>query len=79
MIADCGLLALDDPSLKEERVGGGEDPYEDFPMDEDRDTENPQVALEIARVVRDVGNKLFKEGKTEDALYKYESEFLLVP
>jgi peptidyl-prolyl isomerase D len=58
----------DDPKAKLE------DPYEDYPSDEDRDTENPEVALEIAKAVREVGNKLFKEGKVDEALQKYESE-----
>lgn len=60
----------DDPSAQ------SGDPYEDYPVDEDKDTEDPKVVLEIARVVREVGNKLFKEGKTEEALQKYQSEFL---
>jgi len=81
VIADCGEISWDDPSLKEDAdaaAAAAEDPYEDYPVDEDRDTENPEVALEIAKVVRDVGNKLFKEGKTEEALNKYESEFSTV-
>lgn len=74
IIADCGVLSPTDPSLQEDPRAGLEDPYEDFPEDEDRDTEKPEVALEIAKAVRDVGNKLFKEGQTEGALQKYESE-----
>ena len=53
-----------------------EDPYEDYPEDEDRDTDNPEIALDIARAVREIGNKLFKEGKIEEALQKYESTFI---
>ena len=49
------------------------DPYEDYPIDEDRETEKPEVALKIAKDVREYGNKLFKEGKTEEALQKYQS------
>jgi len=41
-------------------------------VDEDSDTEKPEIALEIATAVRELGNKLFKEGKTEEALKKYE-------
>ena len=52
--------------------------YEDYPEDQDpvdgQDIgEKPEVALKIAREVREVGNKLFKEGKYEDALHKYQS------
>lgn len=50
------------------------DPYEDYPIDEDRDTENPEVALQIAKVVREVGNRLYKEGKVDEALQKYQSK-----
>jgi peptidyl-prolyl isomerase D len=74
IISDCGVLPPDDPSLKEDPTANLEDPYEDYPTDEDRDTENPEVALEIAKAVRDLGNKLFKEGKADGALQKYESE-----
>jgi peptidyl-prolyl isomerase D len=42
-------------------------------MDEDSNTENPEVALQIAKDVREYGNQLFKEGKTEEALQKYQS------
>ncbi|KAF8199467.1 peptidyl-prolyl cis-trans isomerase [Pholiota molesta] len=72
IIADCGELSPDDPSLKEAPEAQADDPYEDYPVDEDRDTENPEIALEIAKAVREVGNKLFKEGRTEEALQKYQ-------
>jgi peptidyl-prolyl isomerase D len=49
------------------------DPYEDYPIDEDSKTENPEVALKIAKDVREYGNQLFREGKTEEALQKYQS------
>ena len=42
-------------------------------MDEDSNTENPEVALQIAKNVREYGNQLFKEGKAEEALQKYQS------
>jgi hypothetical protein len=42
-------------------------------MDEDSNTENPEIALQIAKDVREYGNQLFKEGKTEEALQKYQS------
>ena len=78
VIADCGELSPDDPSLKETPAAEVDDPYEDYPVDEDKDTENPEVALQIAKHVREVGNKLFKEGKVEEALQKYQSELDLV-
>lgn len=77
-IADCGVLSPDDPSLKEDPESLTGDPYEDYPVDEDRDTENVEIALQIAKAVREIGNKLFKEGKTEEALQKYQSEFRIL-
>lgn len=71
-ITDCGQLSPDDPSLSIPAGGAGaEDPYEDYPEDDDRDVQDPQVALKIAQEVRELGNKLFKEGKAEEALQKY--------
>ena len=77
VIADCGQLAPDDPALRESSTGDG-DVYEDYPEDQDpvdgQDVgEKPEAALKIAREVREVGNRLFKEGKFEDALHKYQS------
>lgn len=72
VIADCGVLSPDDPSLSETATADNGDPFEDYPEDEDRDTDQPEIALEIAQAVREVGNKLFKEGKTEAALEKYQ-------
>ncbi|KAG6840300.1 hypothetical protein C0991_007661 [Blastosporella zonata] len=71
VIADSGVLSPDDPSLAEVAVTDG-DAYEDYPDDEDRDAQKPEIALEIAKAVRELGNKLFKEGKTEQALNKYQ-------
>ncbi|KAF9484054.1 peptidyl-prolyl cis-trans isomerase [Pholiota conissans] len=72
IITDCGVLSPEDPSLKEDPEAQAGDPYEDYPIDEDRDSENPEIALQIAKAVREVGNKLFKEGRTEEALQKYQ-------
>ncbi|KAF5325184.1 hypothetical protein D9619_009909 [Psilocybe cf. subviscida] len=72
VIADCGQLSANDPSLTEESAQDSSDPYEDYPVDEDRDTDNPEVCLQIAKAVREVGNKLFKEGKVAEALDKYQ-------
>ncbi|KAL1948330.1 hypothetical protein VTO73DRAFT_12405 [Trametes versicolor] len=76
VIADCGELSPDDPLLAEPAVADG-DVYEDYPEDQDpvdgQDVlASPEAALKIARSVREVGNKLFKEGKHEDALRKYQ-------
>ncbi|PSS08878.1 hypothetical protein PHLCEN_2v3445 [Hermanssonia centrifuga] len=74
-IADCGELDPSDPSLELTAAADG-DPYEDYPDDQDPLSdgsveEKPEVALRIAREVREVGNKLFKEGKVDRALEKY--------
>jgi len=73
VIASCGVLPPDDPSLSVAEGGGADgDIYEDFPDDEDRDVQNPEVALTIAKAIRELANKLFKEGKIEAALEKYQ-------
>lgn len=77
VIADCGVLSPDDPSLAPASVADG-DAFEDYPEDEDRDVQKPEVALDIAKTIREVGNKLFKEGKIAEALDKYQSKRLLV-
>ncbi|KAI0767594.1 peptidyl-prolyl cis-trans isomerase [Fomes fomentarius] len=76
VIADCGELSPDDPALSVPATADG-DIYEDYPEDQDpvdgQDIgEHPEGALKIAREVREVGNKLFKDGKYEDALHKYQ-------
>jgi len=72
VIEACGVLSPDDPSLSETAVSSDGDSYEDYPEDEDRDVQNPEIALGIAKEIRELGNKLFKEGKTELALAKYQ-------
>jgi peptidyl-prolyl isomerase D len=74
LIADCGVLSPDDPSLKDDpaATSNGNDVYEDYPDDEGRDVKNPEIALSIAKEVREIANKLFKEGKIADALTKYQ-------
>ena len=77
VITDCGVLSSEElaqlSAVKSDKV----DPYEDYPTDEDSNTEKPEVALQIAKDVREYGNQLFKEGKTEEALQKYQSELSL--
>lgn len=78
IIEDCGMLDPSDPSLTVgSEVSSDEDPYEDYPEDQDaieggRPQDSPQVALKIAQHIRAVGNKLFKEQKFEEALSKYQ-------
>lgn len=79
-IAACGQLDPSDPSLSASAAGADGDTYEDYPEDQDPITEGnpqerPEAALKIARDIREVGNKLFKEGKAEDALNKYQSAY----
>ncbi|EKM57324.1 uncharacterized protein PHACADRAFT_255024 [Phanerochaete carnosa HHB-10118-sp] len=77
-IAACGQLDSSDPSLSESAAAAADgDPYEDYPDDQDALSdgnvqEKPEVALRVAREIREIGNKLFKEGKTETALNKYQ-------
>ena len=76
VIADCGVLSPDDPSLADTTTVGA-DSYEDYPDDEDRDVQKPEVALDIAKAVREIGNTLFKEGKIGEALDKYLSTCIM--
>ena len=66
--------------MAEAAVSSDGDPYEDYPQDQDalpdgNVEEKPEVALRVAREIREIGNKLFKEGKTAQALEKYRSMF----
>jgi peptidyl-prolyl isomerase D len=78
VIADCGVLSPEDLAQFSATKSDKVDPYEDYPTDEDRNTEKPEVALQIAKDVREYGNQLFKEGKTEEALQKYQSGLSLL-
>ncbi|KAL0945835.1 hypothetical protein HGRIS_012118 [Hohenbuehelia grisea] len=71
-ITGCGELTPDDPSLKEANAPAGGDPYEDYPDDDDHEISKPEVTLNIAKEVRELGNKLFKEGQAAAALDKYQ-------
>jgi len=66
------VLARDDPFLTSSDADGSGDKYEDFPEDDDRDVHNPQVALDIAKDIREIGSKLFKSGNSSSALDKYQ-------
>ncbi|KAN0136875.1 cyclophilin-like domain containing protein [Lactarius tabidus] len=71
-ITDCGELSPTDPSLSESVVPADGDPYEDYPDDDTHDTQNPAVALEAARVLRELGATRWKAGATEDAYAKWQ-------
>lgn len=77
VIADCGVLSADDPSLTRKESSDG-DMYEDYPDDEDQELGNPETVLQIAKVVREVGNDLFRKGDFNGALQKYQSRFTCV-
>ncbi|KIJ23969.1 hypothetical protein M422DRAFT_195296, partial [Sphaerobolus stellatus SS14] len=72
VITSSGVLEPNDPWLTESQGAAGTDKYEDYPEDDDADVQNPEVALSIAKQIREIGNKLFKEGKAADALAKYQ-------
>ena len=78
VIANCGVLSPEELADFDGAKGDKVDPYEDYPIDEDRDTENPEIALQIAKDVREYGNQLFKQGKVEEALQKYQSKVLSI-
>ncbi|CAK5284255.1 unnamed protein product [Mycena citricolor] len=72
VISDCGVLSPDDPSLKENAASAEGDAYEDFPEDNDGDLNDPATLLKIATELRALATSLYKEGKTELALDKYQ-------
>lgn len=76
-IVASGELDPSDPYLTVSATSAEGDVYEDYPDDQDPiaegdPRERPEVALKVARDVREVGNKLFKEAKAEEALGKYQ-------
>jgi peptidyl-prolyl isomerase D len=72
VINDSGELSPEDPSLTETVVAFDGDPYEDYPDDDSRDTQDPAVALEAARVLRELGTARWKNGSAADALDKWQ-------
>jgi peptidyl-prolyl isomerase D len=71
-ITDAGELSPSDPSLSETVVAPDGDPYEDYPEDDSRDTQDPAVALEAARLLRELGTARWKDGAGADALTKWQ-------
>ncbi|KAG8836173.1 peptidyl-prolyl cis-trans isomerase cpr6 [Serendipita sp. 399] len=76
VIADCGELSPDDPSLTsaaQVNVGEGGDPYEDWPEDEESvDAHKPEEALKIAGNIREIASGLFKKGDIQGAFGKFQ-------
>jgi len=72
VIVNAGELSPSDPTLSEPTVAPDGDPYEDYPEDESRDTQDPKVVLEAARTLRTLGNARWKESAAADALAKWQ-------
>lgn len=73
-ITRCGELTSDEETSLANQVPADGDKYEDFPDDDDSDVQtSPETALRIAGEIRALGNTLYKEGKLDFALQKYQS------
>ncbi|KAH9954689.1 hypothetical protein BGW80DRAFT_405400 [Lactifluus volemus] len=73
IIADRGELSPSDSSLSEQQpVASDGDLYEDYPEDDTRDTQNPAIAFEAGRMLRELGTARWKEGTAADALAKWQ-------
>ena len=72
VIVDSGELSPSDPSLTEPVIASDGDPYEEYPEDDPRDTQDPKVALEAASSLRMLGNARWKESAAADALAKWQ-------
>ena len=81
IITDSGELSPTDPSLSDPAVAADGDPYEDYPEDDTRDTQNPTVALEAVRLLRELGAARWKDGAPADALAKWQKalRYLILP
>jgi peptidyl-prolyl isomerase D len=73
VIAACGVLSPDDPSLTAKPTPADGDPYEDFPDDDGNNVQDPKVALSIAKEIKEIGSQFFREKKVGPALEKYQS------
>lgn len=73
VIADCGVLPSDYvPESATVADDGTGDIYEAVLADDDKvDTEKPETVFEAARYLKDLGTKLLKEGKLDQAYQKY--------
>ncbi|KAM0788957.1 hypothetical protein ACM66B_003031 [Microbotryomycetes sp. NB124-2] len=68
VIADCGELAEGEPTKKPDEFDDG---YESYPSDDERDTQEPQVALEVATAIKNKGTEWFKQKQVAVANKKY--------
>jgi peptidyl-prolyl isomerase D len=74
VITKSGVMDATDPFFTQSAAPADGDKYEAFPEDDDNaDVQKPEVALSIAQEIREIGNKLFKEGNVREALNKYQS------
>jgi len=73
VITKCGELTSDEELSMANQTPADGDKYEDYPDDDDSDAQtSPETALRIASEIRALGNTLYKEGKLELALQKYQ-------
>jgi len=75
VIAACGELSpgSDEAPFVSSAGPNGSDNYEDYPDDEaEKDVQDPKVAMEIASELKTIAGELFKTGKYDEALDKYQ-------
>ncbi|KZO94595.1 peptidyl-prolyl cis-trans isomerase [Calocera viscosa TUFC12733] len=75
VIAACGELSPGSDEAPIVSVAGpaAADHYEDYPDDEaEKDVQDPKVAMEIATELKNIAGELFKTGKYDEALDKYQ-------
>ncbi|KAF9168496.1 hypothetical protein DFQ26_006655 [Actinomortierella ambigua] len=71
LIADCGELAEgEDDGVP--AVGADGDAYADWPEDDTGAPRKDEELLQIAQTLKDLGNKLFKQGQYALAMRKYQ-------
>jgi peptidyl-prolyl isomerase D len=76
VITKCGELTSDEELSLANEIPVDGDKYEDYPDDDDSDVQtSPETALRIAGEIRVLGNALYKEGKLDLALQKYQSTY----
>jgi len=90
VISACGVLSPDDPCLQTSNPSG-EDIWEDYAVDDESGADkDPNLALQIAEKIKELGVKYLKGGKAEDgtvieapkpdlALQKFQSWCFILP